>query len=543
MKKLLSLTLVLCLCLSMLAGCGGSGSSAGTSDGSASDAAGQSAPAASEEKKVLNIALSGQPEHLDVAMSSMDIASEVVFISVYEKLVAFNRDSQVIPELAESWEITDENRVYTYHLRQGVKFHNGEEMKAADVVASMNRWIDAATNARGLVGEARFAALDDYTVQISLETGTLYLNEMIAGLGQQAVITPASVIAAVGAGELVKDYVGTGPYAFDEWKPDQYIRLTANPDYQPYGKPGDYSGWGGYKTAWYDEVNFYFPGSSNTVVAGVQTGDYDMCDQLNGDDYGSFAGNDNFTIFSDEAEMPMLIFNKGQGVGANPTVRQAVQAVINCEDLLYAAYGNDELYNLYSSYMFESSATWYTEAGSDKYNQADAEAAKALFAQAGWTDGDVFRILVNNNSSGYVAEAEVIQEELRAIGVKCEVLSYDSASYSDTRNNHPESWDAFITGFGPKVLPNMNLFLSTGWPAEGTGCVDERLQGDLSAIAAGADLAAAQNTWAELQRYMYEEYVPVVKFGSTMLSGVCRSDITGAFIKERLVWIDAHPVG
>ena len=87
----------------------------------------------------------------------------------------------------------------------------------------------------------------------------------------------------------------------------------------------------------------------------------------------------------------------------------------------------------------------------------------------------------------------------------------------------------------------MNLFLSTGWPVEGSGCVDERVQGDLNAIATGADLAAAQNTWTELQRYMYEDYVPVVKFGATMLSGVCRSDLTGAFIKERLVWIDVHP--
>ena len=539
MKKLFSLTLVLALCLGLLAGCGGSSAPASTggSESAAPADGGQSEP------RVLNIALSGQPEHLDVAMSSMDIASEVVFISVFEKLVAFTADSQVIPELAESWDVSDDNTVYTYHLRQGVKFHNGEEMKAADVVASMNRWIEAATNAKNLVGDARFTALDDYTVEIRMETGTLYLNEMIAGLGQQAAIMPASVIDAVGAGELVKDYIGTGPYAFDEWKADQYIRLVAFGDYQPYGKPGDYSGWGGCKTAWYDEVYFYFPGDNATVVSGIQTGEYDLCDQISGDDYDTFDGDSAFTIFSAEAEEPMLIFNKAQGVGADPTVRQAVQAVVNCGDLLQAAYGREDLYNLYSSYMFKDSATWYTEAGSDKYNQGSADAAKALFAQAGWTDDQVFRILVNNSSPGYVAEAQVIQEELRAIGVKCEVLSYDSASYSDTRNNHPESWDAFITGFGPKVLPNMNLYLSTGWPAEGTGCVDERIQGDLAAIATGTDIAAAQKTWEDLQRYMYEEYVPVVKFGSTFMSGVCRSDITGAFIKERLVWIDVKPVG
>ena len=173
------------------------------------------------DNSVLNIALDGQPEHLDVTMSSMDMASEVVFGPVFEKLVAFNGESQVIPELAESWEVSEDNTVYTYHLRQGVHFHNGEEMKAADVVASMNRWIDAAANASSLVGGAHFTAVDDYTVEITMEHGTLYLNEMIAGLGQQAVIMPASVIGAVGEGELVQEY----------------IRVEGRPVHPPEGQP------------------------------------------------------------------------------------------------------------------------------------------------------------------------------------------------------------------------------------------------------------------------------------------------------------------
>ena len=518
MKKVFTLILALALCLTVC------------------PAFGTTAEAASAS--VLNIALDGQPEHLDVAMSSMDIASEVVFGPVYEKLVAFNGENQLIPELAESWELSENNTVYTYHLRSDVVFHNGEEMTADDVVASMNRWIDAADNANALVGGAHFEKVDEYTVQIRMENGTLYLNEMIAGLGQQAVIMPASVIAAVGEGELVKDYVGTGPYFVDEWKADRYIRLKAFDAYQPYGTEGDYSGWGGYKTAWYDEVYFYFPGDNATVVSGIQTGEFGIANRLNGDDYDVFAYDDEFTIFSDEAEMPMLIFNKAQGVAANALVRQAVQAVINCDDLLYASYGNPDLYKLYSSYMFESSANWYTEAGSASYNQNDPEKAKALFAEAGWTDSDVFRILVRTDVSDFYAQAQVIQEELRGIGVNCELAAYDASSYSDVRNNHPEAWDAFITSFGPKVLPNMNLFLSSSWAG---WCSDERIQNDLAAIASGTDLDTARQTWEALQAYMYEDYVPVVKFGSNQLSGVCSSDITGAFIKERLVWIDAHP--
>ena len=151
----------------------------------------------------------------------------------------------------------------------------------------------------------------------------------------------------------------------------------------------------------------------------------------------------------------------------------------------------------------------------------------------------MFRILVRTDVSDFFAQAQVIQEELRGIGVNCELVAYDASTYSDVRNNHPEAWDAFITNFGPKVLPNMNLFLSASWAG---WCVDDRIQNDLAAIAAGTDLEAAQQTWADLQAYMYEEFVPVVKFGTNNLSGVCSSGITGAFIMERLVWVDAHPV-
>ena len=518
MKKIIALVMACALCLGLCA-----------------------VSASAAEDSVLNIALDGMPNNLDCVMNSEDIISEVVYGSVFEKLVALNGDNEVIPELCETWEMSDDATTYTYTLRQGVKFHNGEEMTADDVVASMNRWIDNAANANNLVGGAHFEKVDDTTVSITMENGTLYLNELIAGLGQQAAIMPASVIEAAGEGELVDEYVGTGPYAFSEWRADQFIKLVANPDYVPYGTEGDYSGWGGYKTAYYDEVYFYFPGDTATLVNGLLTGEYDMINKLSADDYDKFADNEDFTIFSDESEMPMIIFNKAEGVAADPLVRQAVQAVVNCDDVLYASTGNEDFYNLYSSYMFESSANWYTEAGSEYYNQNDPDRAIELFEEAGWDfDNDVFRILVRTDATDFYTQAQVVQEELRAIGVNCELLTYDSSTFSEMRNNQPDAWDAFITSFGPKVLPNMNLFLSDSWPlSEGMGL--DRVLEDLAAIAAETDLAAAQQIWTDLQEYMYAEGVPVVKFGTTQLSGVCSSDVTGALIKERLVWVNAQP--
>ena len=499
-----------------------------------------SVAANAEEPSVLNIGLYGQPANLDAMMTTDDLTSEVTYGSVYEKLVAFTVDNEVIPELCESWEISEGNTVYTYALRQGVLFHNGEEMTADDVVASMNRWLDNASAPDALVGGARFEKVDDYTVSITMENGTLYLNEMIAGLGQQAAIMPASVIEAVGEGELVAEYVGTGPYKYAEWPADCYIKLVPFEDYQPYGTPGDYSGWGGYKEPYFDEVYFYFPGDASALVNGMLTGEFDLLYQLSANDFSTFEDSEDFSLISGMEEMPMLIFNKSEGVASNAVVRQAVQAAINCDDVLYGSTGSEDYYALYSCYMFENSLNWYTEAGSEYYNQNDPERARELFEEAGWDfDSDVFRILVRSDATDAYTQAQIVQAELIDAGIQCELIAPDSATYSSVRNEQPGEWDAFITSFGPKVMPGMNLFLQASWAG---WCTDERIQSDLAAISTASDIETARQIWADLQEYMYAESVPVVKFGATQISGACSNDFTGALIKERLVWVDVRPV-
>ena len=527
-KKLICLLLCVGMLVS-LAACGGGGDK--PADGPAKSESGR--------EPLLVVGTGSEPSNLDVVAETNDDGALIVLGSIYEQLMYADMDNNIKPELAESVEVSDDASQYTYHLRKGVKFHDGQEMVADDVVASMNRWLDKAGTISDMVGGARFEKVDDYTVTIKMPAGTAYLNEMIACYGQHAIITTEECIKEADAADdgMLHTFIGTGPYVWNEWVSASHVSLKAYDGYQPYGTPGDYSGWGGYKTPYYDEVRIAFVGDSNTLSAGIQTGEYMGTGSLEMSYYETYANDPNFRTQLDPTELNGVIFNKKEGWGANEKFRQAVQALVNVDDVMYAFLGNEEYYRLYSSYMFEGTA-WYTEAGSEYFNQADKERAKQLFAEAGFTENDTFIILCASDSTNYMTFAQVIKQEFEEIGLNCEILSYEWGTFTQIRNNEPDKYHAFLTAFSPKVLPNLNLFLSATWAG---WCEDERIQNDLTAIAQSADFDAAVEMWSDLQEYMYAEYVPIIKLGCSTNLTVWNAKVTGNVYKERTVWVNVHP--
>lgn len=542
--KTAALILTAALTAASLAGCG-SGSETKEAGAAGSTAAAGSTDAAagktSEEKKgdfkdEIHVVLSSSPSHLDIVMTTEDVAAAVAQGTIFEQLVALNEQYEAVPELAESIDVSEDTKEYIYHLRQGVKFHNGEEMKADDVVASMNRWIEAASNAKAMVGDARFEKVDDYTVKISMDAPCAYLNELIAGLGNRAAIMPASAIeGADPTTGIVKEYIGTGPYKFDKWEEDQYIRIVKNEEYTPYGTDGDYSGWAGYKNAYTPTVYYDIVTDPGTVTAGLQTGEYDVAVDISYDNIDMFKNNEDFQVQQTLGEEAMLIFNKKEGMGADEKIRQAVQAALNCDDIMLAAYSKPEFYELYSSYMFREQSDWYSEEGSGCYNANDPEKTKALLEEAGY-NGEPFKLLVASDSQDFYKMAVVVKSQLEAAGMNCELLTYDWSTFVGIRNNEPDQYNAFITSFSPKVMPSMNLYLSSEWAG---WCTDETIQEGLVSINTDTSKENAIKTWNELQKYMNETSVPVAKFGSNFRFMVCKAGFEDLGFFEKPIVVNA----
>src|SRR5690625_1167901 len=111
----------------------------------------------------LRVALSAQPSNLDQPMSTNTSTQDISRL-IFETLLTIDENTEPIPMLAKSYDVSDDGLVYTFHLREGIKFHNGQEMTSEDVVASMERWLEVSTITGAVFEEAVFEAEDDYTV-------------------------------------------------------------------------------------------------------------------------------------------------------------------------------------------------------------------------------------------------------------------------------------------------------------------------------------------------------------------------------------------
>lgn len=520
-KKLLACITAMVLTVSALAGCGSSNSSDGSSGNSgtavSSEAASvdvqSEAPVVSEDteyKDELHVAMGTSPATLDVMMGTDYIPRIIAYGNIYESLVTLTADYNWKEELAESVEVNDEHTEYTYHLRQGIKFHDGTEMTADDVVASMNRWIEKYSNAANMVGDARFEKVDDYTVTIKTEEPALFLNELIATQSQGSVIMPASVIESADAATGVSEYIGTGPYKFVEWKDGQYIKLEKFEDYQPYGTEGETDGWWGYKAAPTQTVYFDLVTDSATRVAGISSGEYDFAHELPTDNYGQFGDESSYQIYKDVLGCFAVVYNKAEGLCSNVAFRQAVNAILNPEEILTGAYGSSEFYRIETSYMGSEIVNWYTTAGEENAHKADPEAAKKYLEEAGY-NGETFRILVRPSSPDFVNAAVVIQQELEAIGVNVEIVSVDNSTYQTYRNDQTQ-YDIFFTNALPVSVPTLQIFLSATWAGFTS---DPVILDGVAEINSCTTLEEAQEKWDILQGYCWTDSLPITKLGTS----------------------------
>ncbi len=516
MRKLCAKVAAASMALMMgLTGCGGSTAESSTVTSASTE--GESTETVYRD--TLYIAVTQQAPSLDLHKNSSLISRQMCDGTLWEKLVTLDGNAEAVPELCESYTVSEDGTTITFYLRSGVKFHDGSIMDADDVVASMNRWIEGFSSAKTMVGDARFEKVDDLTVKIVGESSLILLPAMIAGAAQPAAITTAEACANEDDNGFMIDYIGTGPYRFVEWRQDQYIKFERFDDYVPYGTEGEaMDGWAGYKSAPTRVLEFDIVPDQATATAGLEAGQYDCIFNVTDDDYPRLEANEDLTTSRTQMGSVALVFNHKEGIAAEQYFRTAVNTAINCDEILTACYGAG--YELGSCYMDEGQAFWYTDAGSEYYNQNDPEKAMEILEEGGY-QGETFRILaatLNNMDQMAVA----LQSELEAIGIPVELIIVDWATLTDYRQDS-SLYDMYITTFAEVPVPSLKLYYGKDYPGWSD---DETLTQLYAAMTSASTLDEAKECWEELQAYSWE-YLPIICPGHYMGMFAWDADLEG----------------
>ncbi|WP_242035122.1 ABC transporter substrate-binding protein [Mesobacillus harenae] len=410
-KYVLYLFMTVLLVSTFLMGCSND-SSSGSSGGSA------------EEKNNLIIGLEAEPTSLDAHQIS-DYNSSRAAMEIYDQLVQFKDEStELEPDLAEKWDVSDDGLEYTFHLKKDVKFHDGTPLNAEAVKFSIERQTDPnhPFHDTGTYAYAEFTfgqvasveAVDEHTVKITLtEPFAPFLGNM--AMHAASIVSPAAV-EEHGA-DFTKNPVGTGPYKFTSWSPGVEIILEKNDEYFK-GAPS------------VEQLIFKPITEAQTRLAELEAGNIDVMVNIPPDDLERLRGNEDITM-NEQAGMHVwwTAFNTQRAPFDNVKVRQAVNYAINKEAIVDGILqGSGEIAN-----SPLPPTVWGHNPNVTNYD-FDLEKAKELLAEAGHPDGFKVTYWVPESGSGMQqpqAMAAAIQSDLAKIGVEVEIQTLEWGAYLD----------------------------------------------------------------------------------------------------------------
>ncbi len=364
--------------------------------------------AAQAARSDIVVGLQLEPPTLDPTSGAAAAIDEVVYANVFEGLTRFGPDGEVLPALAESWEVAPDGLSWVFHLHPGVTFHDGTPLTAEDVVFSFDRAMAPdSTNAQKQLfdGINEVTAIDDVTVEIGLDApkGALLWN---LAWGDAVIVSPATIDSDKTAP------VGTGPFRFASWVQGDRIELVRNPDY--WGTP-----------AKLDRVTFKFISDPTAAYAAMMAGDVDAFPNYPApENLAQFAADPRFQVIvgSTEGET-ILAMNNRKKPFDDIRVRQAVAHAIDRKAIIDGAmfgYGTP-----IGSHFAPHNPAYEDLTGLSAY---DPEQAKALLAEAGLAGG--FKTTLVLPPPSYARRGgEIVASQLRAVGIDAEIANVEWAQW------------------------------------------------------------------------------------------------------------------
>ncbi|MBE6970460.1 MAG: ABC transporter substrate-binding protein [Ruminococcaceae bacterium] len=377
----------------------------------------------------LNLAMATVLGTNDIHQNSQ-INGELLMWNVYEGLFFVTDTGELEPRLAESYEVAEDNKTYTVKLREGVKFHNGEEFTSADVVHSYERVRNYPTHAAIYEYIESVEAVDDYTVTI---VATDTVARFMANICKIKIVskTDAEKFGEDAGIDLEHTMAGTGPYYFTEFKPDSSIKLAAFADY--------YMGEAAIK-----EVNYKVMTDASTILAALETGEVDFASTTTANIPVIEANESLQAICNPSTHNSYIKFDWMENEAlSNKLVRQAICYALNKEEIMYGCY--DGYGDIAENFAREGLIFGATTEDVTVYDY-NPEKAKELLAEAGYADGVDIGTLWACGQLYFGQGAQIMEQQLAAVGitVKCELLEQKTVEGAIFRGE--ADWDMAFHG-------------------------------------------------------------------------------------------------
>jgi peptide/nickel transport system substrate-binding protein len=493
-------------------------------------------PTPTERESTLIVAFSRDPTTLDPAVY-YEFEGQMVIDAVYEQLVTYMEDENgkltIVPKLAERWDVSSDYKEYTFYLRKGVKFHDGEPYNAEAQKLAYERMASINAGPAFMISAYvdTMEVVDEYTLKISLNGSYPEYLDILAGFWcPSRAVSPKAVTDHTVDGDFAADWfrenaVGTGPYKLESWTHGQQIVLVKNEDY-----------WGGWAGSHFNKVIVKIVAEASTQRLLLEKGDIDaIIFPLTTEDAAALRNVSGITVGGSPTNFMILMYLNTQ---VSPTkelkVRQALVAAFDYETALNEIFKDTAVAN---SSPIPIGYAGYVEV---KPKQ-DLEKAKQLLAEAGYPPEKLsLEIEFEEGNQTYRRVAEMFQSDLRTIGVDLSIREITVGAAWDYLGGGPESGlQIFFDRYVPDNADALEIMAALWHTKYGvinfTFLNDPEIDSLLDQAMATADPAKRTPLLTQINQKLLDDAVAII-IGQQVQLLAWQNSVGGVQVSNLMLW-------
>ena len=494
------------------------------------------ASSASAQQKVLKFIPQADLRILDPIATTAYITRNHGYM-VYDTLFATDAKFQVQPQMVDKWELSSDKRTYTFSLRDGLKFHDGQPVRSADCIASLARWAKRDPLGQKLAEAAEsWSAVNDKTFRLKLKKPFALTLEALGRLSSNVPFIMPERIAKTDAFQNITEVIGSGPFKFvkEEWVPGNKVVYVKNTDYVPRKEPPSWAAGG--KVVKVDRVEWIYIPDSATAAAALNAGEADWWEQLPPDLIPLLRKNKDVRVENIDplGSIGIIRFNFLQPPFNSQKMREALLYAVNQNDYVLGIAGDEK--NGRTCYSFFTCGTpLSSEIGAEPLKgKRDFDRARKLIQESGYK-GEKIVIISATDQPIVHSQSLLTAEMLRKLGLNVELQAGDWGTLITRRTSKEPvekgGWSIFHTWWvGPDMLSPANMPMANlgekswfGWPADPK--LEELRQAWFNTTDSASGKKAADAV--QLEAFRFVPYITTAQF---ILPTAYRSNLSGMII-------------